>query len=82
MFLDDGEYLVRLRVNEYDLTSPWAEYMFVLSTEKPAKPSIELFNGEYSVTIKTDETTLKTLVYRNKLIGEIKRIFRRLYRKK
>lgn len=73
MFLDDGEYLVRLRVtNEYDLTSPWAEYMFVLSTEKPEKPSIELFNGEYSVTIKTDETTLKTLVYRdNKLIGEM-----------
>lgn len=73
MFLDDGEYSVRLRVtNEYDLTSPWTEYMFVLSTEKPAKPSIELFNGEYSVTIKTDETTLKTLVYRNnKLIGEM-----------
>lgn len=73
-YLNDGEYLARLRVtNEYNLTSPWAEYMFTISTTKPQKPTIRLFSSEYSIVIRTEETSLKTLVYRDdKLIGEIK----------
>lgn len=74
MFLDDGEYLARLRVmNEYSLSSPWVEYMFIISTTKPQKPIIRLFSSEYSIVIRTEETSLRTLVYRDdKMIGEIK----------
>lgn len=74
MFLGDGEYLARLRVmNEYSLSSPWVEYMFIISTTKPQKPIIRLFSSEYSIVIRTEETSLRTLVYRDdKMIGEIK----------
>jgi hypothetical protein len=72
-YLEDGEYIAKLRVtNEYSLTSPFAEFMFIIETAKPVKPVIAVYNEEHSVTIKTDNTTLKTLVYRdNKCIGEL-----------
>jgi hypothetical protein len=73
VFLDDDEYLARLRVtNVFDLSSPWAEYMFTISTTKPEKPNIEVFSGEYCIIIRTEESSLKKLVYRNnKFIGEM-----------
>lgn len=71
-FLDDGNYKARFRVmNQYNLYSDWAEYNFTIATVKPDKPNLIVYNGEYSVTLETNDTSLKTLVYRdNKLIGE------------
>lgn len=73
VYLKDGNYKARLRIfNEYNLDSPWAEKSFTISTVKPSKPIIDVFNREYSVTIKTSNTSLRTLVYRdNILIGEV-----------
>lgn len=72
-FLDDGNYLARLRVaNEYNLSSPWAEYNFTIETIKPDKPQINVFSGEYSVTLRSNNSDHLTLVYRdNILIGEL-----------
>ncbi len=72
-YLPDGNYKAKLRIyNEYNLFSPWAERNFTISTVKPQKPIIEVFNGEYSVTIKVSNTSARTLVYRdNILIGEV-----------
>lgn len=70
VYLDNGEYIVRLRVvNEYSLFSDWAEKRFAISVDKPDKPGITIYNGFYKVTIKTD-STLKAMVYRdNEEIG-------------
>ena len=52
--------------------SPFAEKSFTISTVKPPKPIISIYNGEYTVTINTNITSLKTLVYRDDIeIGEI-----------
>lgn len=73
IYLKDGNYFVKLRIaNEYNLYSIWAEKSFIISTAKPHKPIIEVYNNEYSVTIKVSNTSAKTLVYRdNILIGEV-----------
>lgn len=73
VYLKDGNYTTRLRIfNEYNLYSPWAEKAFTISTLKPTKPIAEVFSGEYSVTIKTSNTSLRTLVYRDDIcIGEV-----------
>lgn len=73
-YLQDGTYKAKLRImNEYNLYSPWAEKTFTISTVKPQKPTMTIYNGEYGVTIKTNDTSLKTLVYRNsEYIGEVK----------
>lgn len=72
-FLADGNYKARIRVvNQYSLYSDWAEFSFAISTVKPDKPNLTIYNGEYSVTLEVNDTGLKTLVYRdNKLIGEV-----------
>lgn len=72
IYLEDGTYKAKLRImNEYNLYSPWAEKTFTISTVKPQKPTMTIYNGEYGVTIKTSNTSLKTLIYRdNKYIGE------------
>lgn len=71
-FLDNGQYLARIRIeNEYSLNSTWTEYNFVIDTVKPQTPDIGVFSQEHTVIIKTDNTNLKTLIYRdNELIGE------------
>lgn len=73
IYLQDGNYLVKLRIaNEYNLYSPWAEKSFIISTVKPQKPIVEIFGGEYSVTIKVSNISAKTLLYRDSiLIGEV-----------
>lgn len=73
IYLADGNYFVKLRIaNEYNLYSEWAEKSFIISTVKPIKPIIDVFSDEYSVTIKTSNTSLKTLVYRDNIyIGEV-----------
>ena len=73
IYLEDGNYLVKLRIaNEYNLYSAWAEKSFIISTVKPTKPIMSIYSSDYSVTIKTLNTSLKTLVYRdNILIGEV-----------
>ncbi len=74
IYLTDGNYKVRLRIyNEFNLFSEWAEKNFTISTVKPQKPIIEVFSGEYSVTIKLQNQGPKNLIYRdNILIGEVK----------
>lgn len=73
IYLQDGTYKVVLRIfNEYNLPSPWAEKTFIISTTKPNKPIMEIYSGEYGVTIRTLNTSNKTLVYRDgKYIGEV-----------
>lgn len=72
-YLDDGNYLMRLRVlNEYNLNSSWAEKSFVISTVKPSKPLLEIYSDEYSVTINILNQSVRTLVYRDGvLLGEV-----------
>lgn len=72
-YLKDGDYIARLRIlNEYNLYSPLSEKSFVISTVKPSKPIMEIYNSEYSITIKTSNTSLKSYVYRdNELICEV-----------
>lgn len=72
-YLEDGNYLVKLRIlNEYNLYSPWAEKSFTISTIKPPKPIIDVYSSEYTITINTSNTSLKTLVYREGvLLGEV-----------
>ncbi|CAK7084133.1 hypothetical protein [Tissierella sp.] len=73
IYLTDGTYIAKLRIaNEYSLYSPWAEKSFIISTVKPTKPIMSIYSGEYGVTIKTSDTSLKTLVYRDNIyIGEV-----------
>jgi len=73
-YLKDGNYKVKLRVfNEFNLESPWAEKTFVISTTKPVKPIIRVFNGEYTTTINVTGISTTNLVYRdNILVGEVK----------
>jgi hypothetical protein len=53
-YLNDGDYTVKLRVtNEYSLNSPWAELVFTIETQKPPKPEIDIYSGEYGVVIKS-----------------------------
>lgn len=72
IYLENGDYIVRIRIaNEYSLYSSWAEKRFTISTPKPAKPSISIYNGVSGVTLKTD-SKLKSIVYRNgKPVGEM-----------
>lgn len=72
-YLEDGNYTVRLRVtNEYNLYSNYAEKSFNISTVKPPKPIISVYDGEYTTTIKVSNTSDTNLVYRdNILIGEV-----------
>lgn len=74
VYLEDGNYKFRLRIyNEFNLFSEWAEKNFTISTVKPQKPIIEVFNGEYSVTIKLQNQGSKNLIYRDNIfIGEVK----------
>jgi hypothetical protein len=71
-YLENGDYIVRIRIaNEYSLYSSWAEKRFTISTPKPAKPSISIYNGVSGVTLKTD-SKLKSIVYRNgEPVGEM-----------
>ncbi len=65
IYLDNGEYTARLRiVNEYNLSSQWAEKNFTIQVIKPNKPDITVYNGSFGVTIKSD-TELKALIYRD-----------------
>lgn len=72
IYLDDGQYRVRLRIaNEYNLFSEWAEKIFIISTSKPIKPDIEVFSEMYGVII-TSTTEYEAYVYRdNKQIGKM-----------
>jgi len=72
IYLENGDYIVRIRIaNEYSLYSSWAEKRFTISTPKPAKPSISVYNGVSGVTLKTD-SKLKSIVYRDgEPVGEM-----------
>lgn len=72
-YLKDGNYKARIRVyNEFNFKSEWAEKNFTISTAKPLKPIIEVFNGEYTVAIDIINISAKNLIYRdNILIGEV-----------
>ncbi len=72
MFLDDGQYIARLRVaNEYNLFSGVAEKAFIISTVKPQKPEIELFNEQYCIVINS-YSEHDTYVYRDGIeIGKL-----------
>lgn len=73
-YLKDGNYKVKLRVfNEFNLSSPYAEKTFTISTIKPPNPIIRVFNGEYATTINVTNLSQINLVYRdNILIGKVK----------
>ena len=73
IYLEDGNYFVKLRIaNEYNLYSERAEKSFIISAVKPSKPTMTVYSGEYGVTIKASNTSLKTYVYRdNEYIGEV-----------
>lgn len=73
IYLQDGNYKAKLRIyNEYNLSSEWAEKNFTISTTKPQKPIIEVYNSEHSVTIKGSNLGSVNLIYRDDFfIGEM-----------
>lgn len=66
IYLNDGVYKVKIRIaNEFNLFSEFAERIFEISTQKPKTPLIEVFNNEYSITIRTDVKDDLIMVYRD-----------------
>ena len=74
IYLKDGNYTTRLRIfNEYNLSSPWAQKNFTISTAKPDTPVMQLTQGKYYIGIVAGGLAVKTLVYRDgEYIGEVK----------
>lgn len=71
IFLDDGDYRAELVVfNQYNLFSQTTTYDFTILTVKPQSPTIDVYSGQHSNTIKGDSNTQITRVYRdNNFIG-------------
>lgn len=73
LYLKDGNYRARLRIyNQYNLPSPYAEKNFTIFTVKPEKPQIEIFSGEYTITIKGYNLSEIGMVFRDNIfIGQL-----------
>ena len=49
-------------MNEYSLYSPWAEKSFSITTIKPTKPIVDIYNNVYNVTLLATDPT-KNIMY-------------------
>lgn len=66
VFLADGTYRARLRIrNEFGIYSEWTESVFVISTAKPAKPTLALQRSEYGIELQIADMADYALIYRS-----------------
>jgi hypothetical protein len=83
-FLNDGEYQARVRTkNEYNLYSDWGITNFTIATNKPTKPSLNVYSINYGIFLEINpiENVDYILIYRSqankndyKCIGKVEGI--------
>jgi len=73
-YLEDGTYTVRIRIaNAFEMWSSWAEKSFALNPTRPAKPTISIGVGSYSLLLSVGDLSDTNLILRDGVtVGEVK----------